>query len=203
MLDTPEVKYKIIEWEGDLKGGTEARHYHKDDSIRNESGQWLAKHPGAVDITSETAPIMRARAIQLRQEAAEQGIANAVMSRNGNMLIGPVAAWARVSEHVADLVYDADKDSDKINAFRALSDVTPSKYDKGSQQQQAAQAAPTVNIEQMLVVLAMRQQAGDNSSSTHMPPCDTMQVANDSDVIEGDATDSDEHTRTQKNDVTG
>ena len=149
--------YEITEY-----NGQPARLY-EDGSIRNEKGHWLAKHPGAVDITSETAPIMRARAVALRQEAASQGIANYVMAKGaGNGLIGPTQAWAMASERLAGIVFDGEA-RDSIQAMRVLADVTPSKYDKSTviQQQQAPQPAQTNVIAVFLQQLAHKESDAD------------------------------------------
>lgn len=145
--DGSEVTYETIEYKGN-----EARLY-PDGAIRNAKGHWLARHPDGNIITPENASALRARGIELRQEAAAQGIANFVMKRNGDgLIVGKVSAWAAAAERMTDIMFTG-KHGDGVNAFRALSDVTPSKYDKGSQQQQAA-APVQVQVDIVAVLLS-------------------------------------------------
>ncbi|MCP3894078.1 MAG: hypothetical protein GY706_05545 [Bacteroides sp.] len=136
---------------------------YSDGAIRTEKGYLVKPHPkGADPITSENSGTLRARAIQQRQEAAAQSIAAVVTERSiGNRLIGKADAWGVLAGQMAGLVYDADKDGDKINAFRALSDVTPAKYDKTMQiQQQSAPEQAQINL-----VAVFLQQISDEAGA--------------------------------------
>jgi len=201
MTDVQEPKYKLIEWDESQQGprpdALEIRLYN-DGAMRNEKGHFLQPHPdGHGQITTENAGILRARAIQKRQDAVGQHLAQLVTARSvGNRLIGKAEAWGAMAARVGAVVYDG-KDSDKINAFRALSDVTPSKYDKGSQQ--AAQAPPVqqVNVDNLLVMQVMQARAGDDIEPRERLR-GTMAEADSADVIEGQIADAEEHERTQK-----
>ena len=164
------VKYKMITYK------EQPARLYPDGSIRNAKGHWLAKHPDGNVITVETASALRARAIEKRQEAAAQGIANHVMSKGiGNGLIGPTTAWAMASERIAGILFDGE-DRDSIQAMRVLADVTASKYDKTTQA--PAQQQPAAN-NQTLIAVFLQQVAGDSA------PQDTEQ-----DVIDAVATES-------------
>ena len=157
-----KATYDIIEWDGDLKGGSEARLYD-DGAIRNEKGYFLKKHPQSVDFTSDTASKHRARTIAKQQEYAMMGVANAMMKHsNLKYPVGTGEAWMIATEKVAEALF-SDKYRDRSDALRVLSDVTPSKYDKSTviQQQQAPQPAQTNVIAVFLQQLAHKESDAD------------------------------------------
>ena len=160
-MDTQTTpKYKLIEWDESQQGPRpdvlEIRLYN-DGALRNEKGHFIEPHPNGNTITKETASTLRERAIQKRQDAVGQHLAQLVTARSvGNRLIGKAEAWGAMAARVGAVVYDG-KDSDKVNAFRALSEVTPSKYDKGSQQQQSAPPVQQVNIVAVLLDKVSRE----------------------------------------------
>ena len=157
-----KATYDIIEWDGDLKGGSEARLYD-DGAIRNEKGYFLKKHPKGATITSEIASEYRARTIAKQQEYAMMGVANAMMKHsNLKYPVGTGEAWMIATEKVAEALF-SDKYRDRSDALRVLADVTPSKYDKSTviQQQQAQPAQQTNVIAVFLQQLAHKESDAD------------------------------------------
>ncbi len=152
-----EQLFEIIEYNGEP-----ARRYFKDNSIRNNKGHWLARHPdGHEPFTREIAGQLRARATHERQQAAMHGIANAMQrGHNLNYPIGTTEAWAMATEQAAEGLF-SDKYRDRTDAMRVLADITPSKYDKTMQiQQQSAPEQAQINL-----VAVFLQQISDEAGA--------------------------------------
>lgn len=112
MTTNTDKKYTIlVDYDGDLKGGTEAREYN-DGSIRNERGLLLTKPPWGNEITKENAREMQlARATKAR-EAFQRGLARGVlpkeMLKDESLDNYSINAWEEIAKHTGEVFMKTD-----------------------------------------------------------------------------------------------
>ena len=99
-------RYEIIDFEGDLKGGREARRY-SDGSIRNERGHMLEPLPGKFYINKDNAAALAKRKHEKYRESFAAGVVSGAIARGFDVTTDS-GAWEAVGQHAASVYFNTD-----------------------------------------------------------------------------------------------